>query len=140
MKIGYAPGAFDMFHVGHLNLLRQAKFHCDFLIAGVISDEAFREMRGKTPIIPFEERLAIVRSVQHVDFAVCDQSLDKIQVWQTLHFDVLVKGDDWKTKPEAAQLIAGFADRGIEIVYVPYSQQNSSTRLRQIIDEIESRR
>jgi len=137
MRIGYASGAFDMFHIGHLNLLRQAKLQCDQLIAGVITDRLYQEVRGRPPIVPFTERLQIVRNIEFVDFAIGDDHMDKMFAWEQLRFDVLIKGDDWKYKPEAAALKGKIEEAGIEIAYVPYTEHTSSTRLRTIVAELE---
>src|SRR3984957_20884217 len=95
-RTGYAPGAFDLFHIGHLNLLRQAKSQCDFPIAGVVSDEVLITHKGVTPVIPLAERLEIVRSVRFVDEAVPAMTNDKLAIWRDLQFDILFKGDDWR--------------------------------------------
>ncbi|MGH3468282.1 MAG: adenylyltransferase/cytidyltransferase family protein, partial [Thermocrispum sp.] len=87
--IGYAPGAYDMFHVGHLNILRRAAAECDYLIAGVVSDEVVLAAKGKSPIVPFHERIEIVRSLRYVDQAVQDEQVDKFDSWRQLRYDVL---------------------------------------------------
>ncbi|HEY4038757.1 MAG TPA: adenylyltransferase/cytidyltransferase family protein, partial [Burkholderiaceae bacterium] len=96
IRVGYAPGAFDLFHVGHLNLLRSARSRCDYLIAGVVSDEVLKLTKGITPVVSLEERLEIVRSISFVDKAVVEDVPHKIDMWRELKFDVLFKGDDWK--------------------------------------------
>lgn len=137
MVIGYASGAFDMFHIGHLNLLRRASLMCDYLLVGVILDETYTEVRGKPPMVPFEERLAIVRSIKFVDAAVGDPFHDKMKTWAMYRFDVLIKGDDWKDTPKAAGLLGALQEHGIPVAFVPYTQHTSSTRLRQRIAELE---
>lgn len=94
-KIGYTTGVFDLFHVGHLNILRKAKEQCDYLIVGVSTDENVRSYKNKTPIIPFEERIAIVRELRCVDEAVPQTSMNKMEAWEKLHFDALFHGSDW---------------------------------------------
>src|ERR1700722_16120655 len=96
IRIGYAPGAFDLFHIGHLNLLRRAKERCDYLIAGVVSDEVLIARKGVTPVIPLEERIEIVRNCRHVDAAYAAVTDDKLEIWRDLRFSVLFKGDDWQ--------------------------------------------
>lgn len=137
MQIGYASGAFDMFHIGHLNLLRRAKMLCDQLIVGVILDETYREVRGRPPIVPFEERLAIVRHIRFVDAAVGDPFPDKYDTWRQHRFDFIIKGDDWVDKPGADSLLGALQQHGVGIEYVPYTQHTSSSRLREMIAELE---
>ena len=96
IRIGYAPGAYDLFHVGHLNLLRHAKSRCDFLIAGVVSDEMLELAKGRRPVIPLDERLAIVSHISYVDRAIAEVVPDKLETWESVRFNVLFKGDDWR--------------------------------------------
>jgi glycerol-3-phosphate cytidylyltransferase len=128
--VGYAPGAYDMFHVGHLNLLRRASAMCDYLIAGVVSDEMCREAKGAPPVIPLEERLEIVGAVDVVDAVHVELVHDKLVAWRELHFDRIFKGDDWRGTPKGDLLERRFAEVGVEVVYFPYTQQTSSTLLR----------
>lgn len=131
--VGYAPGAYDLFHVGHLNILRLAKEHCDYLIAGVVSDEMCEFAKGKLPVIPLAERLEIVRSISLVDEVFAEMQPDKVETWRTLQFDVLFKGDDWRGTPKGDRLERSFAAVGVEIVYFPYTVQTSSTALRRAL-------
>jgi glycerol-3-phosphate cytidylyltransferase len=135
-KIGYATGVFDMFHVGHLNLLRRARMACDHLIVGVSSDELVEELKGKRPIIPFTERVEIVASLRHVDEVVAETSADKMDAWLTLGFHVTFKGDDWKGSPKWRHLEKEFSARGVAVVYLPYTNHTSSTRLRTVLDKL----
>lgn len=135
-RIGYAAGAFDLFHVGHLNLLRQAKSHCDFLIAGVVADEILLASKGRAPVIPLAERLEIVRNIGFVDEAFAEVLPNKIDTWQQKPFDVFFKGDDWKGTPKGLALERDFNAVGVEIVYFPYTVHTSSTILRQTLDMI----
>lgn len=130
IRIGYAAGAFDIFHIGHLNLLRHAKSHCDFLIAGVVADELLLENKGRLPVIPLVERLEIVSSVQYVDRAVAEDVPTKLDMWEELGFNVLFKGDDWKGSPKGFELENTFSSIGVEVVYFPYTVHTSSTVLR----------
>jgi glycerol-3-phosphate cytidylyltransferase len=134
--VGYAPGAFDLFHIGHLNLLEQAKNHCDYLIAGVVSDDILLAKKGITPVIPLAERLAIVSSVRFVDHAIAETVPDKLQVWENIKFDVLFKGDDWRGTEGGNRLEREFAAVGVKVVYFPYTVITSSTRLRQTLANI----
>jgi glycerol-3-phosphate cytidylyltransferase len=95
-RVGYAPGVYDLFHIGHLNILRHASELCDRLIAGVVSDEMATLAKGRAPVIPLAERLEIVRAVRYVDEAVVEVVPDKIETWRQVPFDVIFKGDDWK--------------------------------------------
>ncbi|SFQ52156.1 glycerol-3-phosphate cytidylyltransferase [Amycolatopsis arida] len=131
--LGYAPGAFDMFHIGHLNILRRARLECDHLIAGVATDEVVHQAKGKRPIIPFAERLEIVRSVRHVDEAVPDPHVDKLDSWRELRFDVLFKGDDWRGTERGNRLEAELGAVGARVVYFPYTLSTSSSALRRLM-------
>jgi len=135
-RTGYAPGAFDLFHVGHLNLLKHAKSRCDFLIAGVVSDEVLRSQKGATPVIPLAERLEIVRNIRFVDDAVAAIVPDKLDIWRELRFDVFFKGDDWRGTEKGERLEREFAAVGVEVVYFPYTLSTSSTTLRRALDSI----
>lgn len=136
--VGYAAGAFDLFHVGHLNLLRQAKMRCDFLIAGVVSDEILLDTKGRTPVISLRERLDIVQSIGIVDRAIVESNLNKLDTWKEHKFDVFFKGDDWKGTEKAAVLEREFSQVGVKIVYFPYTVHTSSTILRRALDAIVS--
>jgi len=128
--IGYAPGAYDLFHIGHLNLLRNAKQLCDYLIAGVVSDEMLLLTKGICPVVPLPERLEIVRHVRCVDEAVVETVPDKVEMWKQLNFNVLFKGDDWKGTEKGDRLEKSFAELGVKIVYFPYTHYTSSSMLR----------
>lgn len=140
MEVGYASGAFDMFHIGHLNLLRRARLLCDFLLVGVVTDEVYIQMRGRPPIIPFHERLAIVRHVRFVDAAIGDGCLDKRDTWELHRFDFLIKGDDWMDNPKAPLLMGRLAEVGVGVRFLPYTAHTSSTRLRFVLERIEAER
>lgn len=136
MTIGYAAGAFDLFHVGHLNILRQAKKHCDYLIAGVVSDELCRQTKGRPPVIPLAERLEIVSHIGYVDRAVAEVKRNRLDTWQDVGFDVFFKGDDWKGTAKGRALEEAFAAVGVEVVYFPYTVHTSSTALRSALDAL----
>ncbi|MCU1656624.1 MAG: cytidyltransferase [Pseudonocardiales bacterium] len=122
-----------MFHVGHLNILRNARLACDFLIAGVVSDERAVDAKGKMPIVPLAERLEIVNSIRYVDDAVVEDVAEKLDMWRRLDFDVIIKGDDWRGTPKGDKLERDFAKVGVEVVYLPYTVHTSSTMLRQVL-------
>ena len=132
-RVGYAGGAFDLFHVGHLNILKHARSQCDFLIAGVVSDEMLLTTKGSLPVVPLSERLEIVRSVQYVDEAIAETELDKLDTWRAIRFDVYFKGGDWKGTERGRRLEREFAAVGVEVVYFPYTMTTSSTVLRRAL-------
>lgn len=132
-RVGYVPGVYDMFHVGHLNILRNARLACDYLIAGVVSDDRASDAKGKMPVVPTAERLEIVRSIRYVDDAVVEDVAEKLQMWERLRFDVIIKGDDWRGTAKGDKLEADFATVGVEVVYLPYTVHTSSTMLRQVL-------
>ncbi len=136
VKIGYTTGVFDLFHIGHLNILRNAKLECDYLIVGVTTDELSQNEKGKTPVIPFQERMAIVESIQYVDMVVPQTSYDKWEAWNNLKFNIMFVGDDWKGSEKWNRLEADFAEKGVTIHYFPYTKQTSSTKLRTILDKM----
>lgn len=133
-RIGYAAGAFDLFHVGHLNILRHAKENCDVLIAGVVSDEMLRLTKGVEPIIPTAERVEIVRSISYVDQVHVEDVPDKLETWRQLRFTHFFKGDDWRGTEKGERLEREFAEVGVEVVYFPYTVHTSSTALRHALD------
>lgn len=130
-RVGYTTGVFDMFHIGHLNILRRAKEKCDYLIVGVSTDELVMEYKNKTPIIPFEERAEIVRSIDCVDRVIAQENRDKYAAWRELKFDVMFVGDDWKGKPLFMKVEEEFKKVGVDVVYFPYTRDTSSTILRE---------
>ena len=132
-RVGYAPGVYDLFHVGHLNLLRNARQQCDHLVAGVLTDELAERAKGAPPVVPLGERLDIVQSIRFVDDAVVEDVPHKLQMWQRVHFDVIIKGDDWKGTVRGERLEADFRPLGVVVAYVPYTVQTSSTLLRQAL-------
>lgn len=136
IRIGYAPGAFDLFHVGHLNLLRRAKERCDYLIAGVVADEVLIKHKGVTPVVPLAERLEIVRNIRCVDAAHTAMTNDKIEIWKDLGFNILFKGDDWRGTAKGDKLEHDFAAVGVEVVYFPYTLSTSSSALRKTLQNI----
>ncbi|WP_181188403.1 adenylyltransferase/cytidyltransferase family protein [Actinopolyspora mortivallis] len=128
--VGYAPGAYDMFHVGHLRVLERARSECDLLVAGVATDDVVSSAKERPPVIPFEERLEIVSSIRYVDQAVPDPHVDKYLTWQRIGFHVLFKGDDWRGTTRGRELEAKLARVGVRVVYFPYTDSVSSTLLR----------
>lgn len=137
-NIGYATGVFDMFHVGHLNLLRRARLECDYLIVGVSTDELVEQLKGRRPIVPFDERVEIVNNIKYVDEAIPETTVDKLVAWNNLKYDVTFKGDDWKGSEKWNRLETEFAERGVRVVYFPYTTHTSSTKLRKVLDALYS--
>lgn len=137
LRVGYAAGAYDLFHIGHLNILRQAKQRCDYLIAGVVSDEMLRENKGIEPFIPEDERLAIVQSIGFVDKAILEDWPDKLETWNALRFSVFFKGDDWRDTAKGRDLEERFGEVGVSVEYLPYTLHTSSSKLRGALDNLE---
>lgn len=133
--VGYVPGAWDMLHEGHLNIIRAARPHCDWLIVGVVTDESMRRVKGVEPMVPLDGRMAAVRDVDMVDDVVVDDSTDKAQMWERLHFDVIFKGDDWKGTPKGDRLEASMARVGATVIYFPYTKGISSTKIRRQLEK-----
>jgi glycerol-3-phosphate cytidylyltransferase len=129
-KIGYTTGVFDLFHVGHLNILRRAKEQCEFLIVGVSTDELVVEYKNKKPVIPFSDRAEIIEGIKYVDMVVPQVNRDKFSAWENLKFDVMFVGDDWKGSPLFSEVEKKFKKVGVEIVYFPYTKGVSSTELK----------
>ena len=131
--IGYTSGVFDMFHIGHLNILRRAKEGCDKLIVGVSTDEVVQEYKHHSPIIPFEQRKAIVEAIRYVDEVVPQTTMDKMQMWKHVHFDVMFHGDEWKGTDLYNKYEKEFLEVGVRIEYLQHTEGISSTLLRERI-------
>ena len=129
MIIGYTTGVFDMFHVGHLNLLARAREQCDRLIVGVSTDDVVLEYKKHAPIVPYAERVAIVKAIRYVDEVVPQTSMDKFAAWEKLRFNRLFHGNDWKGSAMYNEVEAKLKAVGVEVVYFPYTQGTSSTLL-----------
>lgn len=138
VRIGYAAGAFDLFHVGHLNILKHAKSACDYLIAGVVSDELLISRKRVTPVIPLAERMEIVGNIRFVDQVVAEDLSSKMEMWERLRFTTFFKGDDWRGTPQGLELERQFAEVGVEVVYFPYTMSTSSTALRRALASLEA--
>lgn len=134
-KVGYTTGVYDMFHIGHLNILKRAKEQCEYLIVGVTTDELV-SYKNKQAIIPHDERMAIVESIKYVDKVVSQENMDKMLAWKEYKFDVMFVGSDWQGTPKWNEFERQFAEVGAEIVYFPYTKGTSSTKLRTVLEEI----
>ncbi len=132
-KIGYTTGVFDMFHIGHLNILRRAKEQCDYLIVGVSTDELVQSYKHKTPVIPFEQRKQIVEAIKYVDEVVPQTSMDKFSAWSRLHFDAVFHGDDWRGSDMYNDVEKKLSEVGCDVVFIPHTDGISSTMLREML-------
>ena len=130
MIIGYTTGVFDMFHIGHLNILRRAKSQCDYLIVGESTDELVQHDKNKTPIIPFTDRCAIVEAIKYVDKVVPQHDKNKFAAWERYHFNKMFVGSDWKGTEAWNRFEAQLAPVGVEIIYLDHTEGISSTILR----------
>lgn len=128
--IGYTTGVFDMFHIGHLNILERAKEQCDYLIVGVSTDELVQHDKNKLPIIPYNERIRIVKAIKYVDEVVPQFDKNKYNAWEKYKFDKMFVGDDWKGTSIWKQFEEQFSKVGVEIIYLPHTDGISSTILR----------
>lgn len=134
-KIGYTTGVFDLFHIGHLNILKNAKEQCEYLIVGVSTDEVVEKYKHKIPVIPYEERKKIVEAIKYVDEVVPQTSIDKMEALEKLKFDVMFHGDDWKGSELYKKIEQEFNKKGVEIVFLPHTSGISSTELVKKIEE-----
>ena len=121
--IGYTQGTFDMFHIGHLNLIKNAKRHCDYLVVGVNSDDLVESYKNKRPIIPLDERVEIMRAIKYVDEVIVTNTLDKKEIWEKVRFNEIYIGDDWKGKFD-------FLKDYCEVVYLPRTPDISTTQIK----------
>lgn len=128
-KIGYTTGVYDMFHIGHLNILRRAKEQCDYLIVGVSTDENVQIYKHKTPVIPYEQRKAIVEAIRFVDQVVPQENMDKFAAWEKYHFDAIFHGDDWKGSSMYDEIERKLKSVGCEMVFLPHTDGISSTEI-----------
>lgn len=135
MIIGYTTGVYDLFHIGHLNLLKNAKGLCDKLVVGVTTDELV-SYKNKRAVIPFEERLEIIRSIKYVDSVIPQESMDKFEVWKKVKFNVMFVGDDWQSTPKWEELEQKFKEVGVKIIYFPYTKGTSSTLINETLKKL----
>ena len=133
--IGYISGVFDLFHIGHLNILINSKSMCDQLIVGVTVDDLVA-YKNKKAVIPFQERLEIVRSIKYVDATIAQECMDKFKMWEKLKFDILFVGDDWFETPKWKEIEEQFKDVNVKVVYFPYTKSTSSTMLNNTLKKL----
>ena len=138
MILGYTTGVFDLFHIGHLNMLKKSKSLCDKLIVGVSTDDLVL-YKNKKPVIPFEERIEIVQSIQYVDAVVPQENMDKIEAWSKLKFDVMFVGDDWYSTEKWNKIESQLHKKGVRIVYFPYTKNTSSTLINKTLLNLRSK-
>lgn len=133
--IGYTTGVFDLFHIGHLNILKKSKSFCDKLIVGVSRDKLVYKYKKKYPVISEKERFKIVKNIKYVDYVVYQNSLDKFINFKKLKFDVMFVGDDWFSTPKWKNLDKQFLKIGVKIIYLPYTKSTSSTKINKILNK-----
>ena len=133
-KLGYTQGVYDMFHIGHLNLLNNARDLCEHLIVGVNSDELVTQYKHKLPVIPEEERRLIVANIKAVDACEIVDTLDKVENYKRFHYDAVFIGDDWKGNARWTQTEKDLAPFGVDVVYLPHTKGVCSTELRKVED------
>ena len=134
-KIGYTTGVFDLFHIGHLNILQKSKELCEYLIVGVSTDELV-SYKNKKAVIPFEERIRIIQSIKFVDRAVPQHNLNKYEAWDKNKFDAIFVGDDWKNSPRWNEIEEQFKKVNVDVVYFPYTKGTSSTLINEVLIKI----
>lgn len=138
LVIGYTTGVYDMFHIGHLNILKRAKEQCDYLIVGVSTDELVQKEKNKTPIISYSERAAIVSAIRYVDKVVPQNNKNKLEAWKKYKFNKMFVGSDWKGTLQWKEFERQFEPFGVEIVYLPHTDGISSTILTEVLQKIQS--
>lgn len=134
-KIGYTTGVFDLFHIGHLNILRRAKEQCEHLIVGVSTDEVVQTYKNKKPVIPFSERYEIVSAIKYVDEVVPQTSMDKMEAYHKYKFNALFHGSDWQGSDMYNKIIAEFQAVGVDVVFLPHTDGISSTDIKKSIEQ-----
>ena len=134
-KVGYTTGVYDMFHIGHLNIIKRAKEQCEFLIVGVTTDELCQKRKNKLPIIRETDRMEIVRAIRYVDEVVAQEDMDKLTAVKKYNVDVVFVGSDWKGTPAWNQYEKDFAEVGCDVVYLDHTDGISSSILRERLNE-----
>jgi glycerol-3-phosphate cytidylyltransferase len=135
MIIGYTTGVYDLFHIGHLNILKKSKSMCDRLIVGVTTDELIIKYKKKNSVIPFNERIEIVQAIEYVDLAVAQESMDKLEAWKRIKYNIMFVGDDWYESEKWVSIEKELRAVGVQVLYFPYTQTTSSTLINQILVE-----
>ena len=135
-KIGYTTGVFDLFHIGHLNILQRAKEMCETLVVGVTTDELCYERKKKYPIIRFDERVAIVSAIKYVDRVVAQKNMDKLAAVKEYGANVVFVGSDWQGTPQWNEYEKQLTEVGCDVIYLPHTDGTSSTILRNVLTKI----
>jgi len=138
MIIGFTSGVYDLFHIGHLNILKKAKSMCDKLIVGVTTDELMLSYKKKKAVIPYVERAEIVSNIKSVDLVVPQQSMNKLETWEKLKFNIMFVGDDWYDTPKWKEIENKFQEKKIKVVYFPYTKGTSSTLINNTLKNLRS--
>tara|TARA_Y100001935_G_scaffold255240_1_gene267261 strand:- start:203 stop:628 length:426 start_codon:yes stop_codon:yes gene_type:complete len=133
--IGYTAGVFDLFHIGHLKILQNAKSICDKLIVGVSTDELVYKYKKKKPVIPFSERIEVVRAIKYVDAVIPQVDLNKMEIWKKIKFDLMVVGDDWYNSKKWKKIDDDLIKKKVKVIYFPYTKNTSSTKINNILDK-----
>ena len=133
-KVGYTAGVYDMFHIGHLNVLRRSSERCHKLIVGVTSDELVRERKNKDPFIPLNERMEIIGALRCVDEIVIQENMDKVAMVKELECDVVFVGNDWKGTAAWKMYEVEFNKIGVDVVYLPHTTHTSSSKLQDALE------
>lgn len=134
--IGFTSGVFDLFHIGHLNILRRAREHCDYLIIGVSTDELVKEYKNKKPVIPLSERIEIVKAIRYVDEVLPLHTREKLYAWEKLKFNKIFVGDDWQGTEKWVIWEKQLKKLNVEVVYFPYTRHTSSTKLQHALNAL----
>lgn len=134
--IGFTTGVYDLFHIGHLRLLKRAKMHCDYLIVGISSDELVKSYKNKYPVIPLKHRLEIVNSISYVDEVIIIDDRDKKKQFEEIYYDVLFVGDDWKGSDTWNDLELYLDEHNAKVLYFPYTKTVSTTKYTQLLQNI----
>ena len=137
MIVGYTTGVFDLFHVGHVNLLERAKSMCDRLIVGVSTDKLVG-YKHKKPVIPFLERIEVVRACKYVDLVVPQCSMDKAEAFERYHFNIMFVGDDWFKTDKWNKIEDAMNEKGVRLIYLPYTKTTSSTLINKTLEQLRS--
>ena len=138
MVIGYTTGVFDLFHVGHVNILSQAKSMCDKLVVGVSTDELVL-YKNKRSVIPFEERIEIIQAIKFVDEAVPQYNMDKLDAHKRINFDIMFVGSDWKGTEKWNKIESDFKKIGVKVIYFPYTKGTSSTLINKTLIDLRNK-
>ena len=140
MIIGYTIGVFDLFHIGHLNIIKESKKKCDYLIVAVSNDKLAFKLKKKKPVIPFKERIEIIKSLKYVDRAVEEKVDDKTKVKNKYKINIIFKGDDWKNTRKWNQLEKDLKKQNIKIIFIKYTKKTSSSLIKKILNKMDKKR